>query len=169
MKRTALHIIRTSVLLLLATVLVGCSYLSVRHLERTPWAVGTPSRVALQFWRFEYAVQPVADGYVIRGRAVPREAIPERASWIREMWLATYLADERGRVLAESGQSVPSQPLTPQGVEFSFMLDTDVPADGSRFLTFGYKMTASQGPDSKTDAQPDGPVFFASESAVTRH
>lgn len=157
-----------AVLLLTAT---GCSQLSVRHLQRQPWLLDADQSVELEFWRFEYAISPGDDAFVVKGKAFPvMENYPEWAGWIQELWLASYLSNAEGRVLAKDIEIYPSRELAAgAGVEFLFNLEPQELLDGELFITFGYRITCLESRDAaKTTAPGEQPeVFFASETALT--
>lgn len=166
--------------LLAAAVLAGCSHMSVRHLQRNPWTLGQPGQVGLRFLRFNYTVAPVEGGYRVQGTAVPTANLPERARWAEELWLATYLANAKGKVLAQDTRTLTDLPLRPDGVPFSFVLEalgSAASVNGPFFITFGYQVSASEHPPGQQPTGPDGEtgeavpanVFFASESAITKY
>jgi hypothetical protein len=161
MRRCCLLVVLAAVLLSAA----GCSSTSVRHLPRTPWVLNQPQTVTLNYWEFRYVIEPRTDVFTVSGRAVPTARVPVEASHIQELWLAAYLAGPRGGVLARDIKIFPSQPLDRSGgVEFSFVLRPEQIEKGDLSLAFGYRMTASRGPE----PTPDEQLFFASETALTR-
>ncbi|MBG0775054.1 MAG: hypothetical protein H0S85_01295 [Desulfovibrionaceae bacterium] len=161
----------------------GCSQLSVRHLNRNPWVVNTGQTLDMKFWRFDYEAVPFRNSFGVRGVARPRaDRLPEWASWVEELWLAAYLSDSQGRVVAKDLLVSLPKPLSPEtGVPFEFILEPEDLGDaGPLFLTFGYRMVltpGAKGPDAKPEAnakQEAGAkgdkrkVFFANEGALTR-
>lgn len=155
----------------LATILIlatGCSHLSVKHLAMRPWHLNTSEEVALKFWRFDYRTEARRNGFAIIGKASPvADAVPHWADSVQELWLAAYVSDAKGRVVARDLLVFDPGPLPPdEGLPFLFELQPDKVQSGPLFVTFGYRMVLSGPP-----AQPGGPdrVFFASESALTRY
>ncbi|WP_319530694.1 hypothetical protein [uncultured Cohaesibacter sp.] len=177
--------IRPVLACLLALVLLaaGCSYMSVRHLKRVPFTVDGEQTLTMKFWRFSYRSMPLTAKYGVVGVAFPvAKALPEWATTIDELWLAAYLCDEHGRVIARDKSLIIrlSRLLDPrQGVPFEFILEPeDLPGPGPLFVTFGYRVVVSDGTGvpggpAPTDAAPpkDAPakprVFFAKEGALT--
>lgn len=155
-------------LLLLGLVAACAQHQSVRHLARHPWAVNQPDSLSLKFWRFEYAVAPLADGFGVQGLAVPlTEGLPAWAAYVGELWLAAYVCDAQGRVVTEDVRIITPRPLEPgRGIPFEFSLKPHALAAGKLSITFGYRMTLTDAPPQEGGAPPK--VFFASESALTR-
>lgn len=155
---------------------VGCSYTSVGHLQRQPWILNAEQQLEMRFWEFTYTAESFAGQYRVKGWAMPRtESLPADLGWIEDLWLAAYLSDDQGRVLAQDLRVFSSLPLDPaQGVSFSFTLRPDrLNRTASLQITFGYNMTLTphenhlnQEPGKKT-AEERG-VFFAHEGALTR-
>jgi hypothetical protein len=163
--------LRLLALLLAAALLpglsAGCSHLSVRHMNRQPWSVGTPQSLEMKYWRFEYETVPLHDKFGIRGVAYPVTGqIPDWAAWVDELWLAAYLSDSRGRVIAKDLSVYLPRPLQPsRGVGFEFILQPeDLGRAGHLYVTFGYRMVLTE------SAEPDGEhqPFFANEGALSR-
>ncbi|MGE4296385.1 MAG: hypothetical protein AB7E47_00025 [Desulfovibrionaceae bacterium] len=177
-------------LLVLALVAAGCSSMSVRHLKRQPFTFEGEQTLTMKFWRFSYRSMPLSAKYGVVGMAFPvAQALPEWATTIDELWLAAYLCDEHGRVIARDKSLIIrlSRVLDPrQGVPFEFILEPeDLPGPGPLFVTFGYRVVVSEGAQSapteapaavpasrdgagKPQAAPAKPrVFFAKEGALT--
>jgi|GEM_PF-2547255 len=116
-------------LLLLGLVAACAQHQSVRHLARHPWAVNQPDSLSLKFWRFEYAVAPLADGFGVQGLAVPlTEGLPAWATYVGELWLAAYVCDAQGRVVTEDVRIITPRPLEPgRGIPFEFSLEAPRP------------------------------------------
>ncbi|WP_045222779.1 hypothetical protein [Desulfonatronum thioautotrophicum] len=168
---------RVSILLLLLAI-VGCSYTSVGHLQRQPWILNTEQGLEMRFWNFLYIAESSEGKYRITGRAMPRaENLPENLNWIDDLWLAAYLSDDQGRVLAQDLQVLSSLPLDPdQGVPFMFTLRPDrLNRSASLQITFGYNMTLTPHElylqqDAAEAGRSEGrsAVFFAHEGALTK-
>lgn len=164
--------------LTLACLLFGCSYASVGHLRRQPWILDTPQELEMRFWTFSFVAEFSEGHYVLKGIAEPRgEALPEGVAWIDDLWLAAYLSDDRGRVLAQDILVYSALPLEEgQGVSFSFTLKPDQLSRSAPLeVTFGYNMTLTPhkeykvgDPPKKTAANGKSGVFFAHEGALTR-
>lgn len=152
----------------LAVLLAGCSQMSVRHLDRAPWSTGGNETLSLKFWRFEYAVEPQADRFRITGRAYPvKETLPEWVDWIDELWMAAYISDASGKVLADDLHVYLPGPLdAAKGVPIDFTLKPGRIEDGRLFLTFGYRMALGRGKSSGAAPDPNRRQFFANERAV---
>jgi hypothetical protein len=155
-----------------AMALLGCSHLSVRHLNRQPWSLDSPRTLELKVFSFEYQAAPQKDSFIVDGVARPNpERVPPWADWLDELWLAAYLCDYRGIVLAKDLRLYPPQEL-PRGeaIHFTFNLEPQELESGSLFVTFGYRVTLLDAPGQRPDKNSkdrDRQVFFASESAVT--
>lgn len=161
-----------------AFVLWGCSYASVGHLQRQPWVLNSPRELEMRFWTFSFTAESVDGHYVLNGFAAPRmDRLPEGMGWIEDLWLAAYLADDRGRVLAQDLLVFSALPLdTEKGVEFSFVLKPDrLSRSAPLEVTFGYSMTLTPPRDHAVQDVPKKPhaaekngVFFAHEGALTK-
>lgn len=166
-----------------AVMLLGCSYASVGHLQRQPWVLNMHQELEMRFWSFSYVAESVEGQYVVNGVAEPRsESLPDDLAWIEDLWLAAYLSDDRGRVLAQDLRVYSALPLdSGEGVSFSFVLRPDQLSRSAPLeITFGYNMTLTQGqepvtqehaPGDAVKRQPVGAkpgVFFAHEGALTR-
>lgn len=173
-----LCLLRTSIVVLLALVLLGCSYASVGHLQRQPWALNSQQELDMRFWRFSFMATSASGSYTVAGRALPLTAhLPAEATWIEDLWLAAYLCDDQGRVLAQDLTVFSGLPLDPEeGVPFQFSLKPDqLNRSASLQITFGYNMTLSrQDADAdhekqeSADTQGKEGVFFAHEGALIR-
>ncbi len=156
---------------------VGCSYSSVGHLQRQPWILNAEQQLEMRFWEFSYIAESIGGQYRVKGWAMPKtENLPADLGWIEDLWLAAYLGDDQGRVLAQDLRVYSNLPLDPaKGVSFTFTLRPDrLNRTASLQITFGYNMTltphehymAQDSPDKKT-AEERG-IFFAHEGALTR-
>lgn len=164
--------------MMLACLLFGCSYASVGHLQRQPWVLNTPQELEMRFWTFSFIAESSEGHYVLKGFAQPRtEALPEGLTWIDDLWLAAYLSDDRGRVLAQDLQVFSALPLQAGqgGVTFSFTLKPDQLSKSAPLeVTFGYNMTLTPHKDYMVTDAPKKPaddktnVFFAHEGALTK-
>lgn len=165
-------------LILLTFLAIGCSYSSVGHLQRQPWILNAEQHLDMRFWRFSYVAESFGGQYRVKGRATPKaENLPADLSWIEDLWLAAYLSDDQGRVLAQDLRVYSSLPLDPaQGVSFTFTLRPDrLNRSASLQITFGYNMTLTphehymaQEASERKNAGERGSVFFAHEGALTR-
>ncbi len=165
-------------LILLTFMAVGCSYSSVGHLQRQPWVLNAEQQLEMRFWRFSYVAESSGGQYRVKGRAIPKtENLPADLSWIEDLWLAAYLSDDQGRVLAQDLRVSSNLALDPeQGVSFTFTLRPDrLNRTASLQITFGYNMTLTPHEDymaqealEKKHAGERGSVFFAHEGALTR-
>jgi hypothetical protein len=160
-----------------ALLLAACSQTSVRHLERNAWEVEADRSLAMKFWRFDYRIAPLGDQFSVRGQAVPDVgALPASVHWIEDLWLAAYLCDAGGTVIAQDLRVAEPGPLGPgTNVPFTFTLHPDsLPEAGELYITFGYRMKlVPEGPPEDEDAPPrrafaPAEIFFASEGAMTR-
>ena len=170
--------IRFSLALIFFAFLTGCSYSSVGHLQRQPWILNVEQQLEMRFWNFSYVADSFGGQYRIKGRATPKtESLPADLGWIEDLWLAAYLSDDQGRVLAQDLRVYSSVPLDPdQGVAFTFTLRPDrLNRTASLQITFGYNMTltphghymAQEAPEKKREGEQSA-VFFAHEGALTR-
>ncbi len=162
-----------------AFVLWGCSYASVGHLQRQPWVLNTPQELEMRFWTFSFTAESVDGYYVLNGFAEPRmDSLPEGVTWIKNLWLAAYLSDDRGRILAQDLRVFSALPLdSEQGVGFSFVLKPDQLSRSAPLeVTFGYSVTLTPYQDHVSKkphvagphaAEKNG-VFFAHEGALTK-
>lgn len=165
------------VALLLAFLAVGCSYSSVGHLQRRPWVLNAEQQLEMRFWKFSYVAESFGGQYRVKGWAMPRtENLPADLGWIEDLWLAAYLSDDQGRVLAQDLRVFSNLALdSAQGVAFTFTLRPDrLNRTASLQITFGYNMTLTQHehtmapkPTDKKSVEERG-VFFAHEGALTR-
>jgi hypothetical protein len=158
--------------------LAGCSYVSVGHLQRQPWVLNASQELEMRFWKFSFTAEFVDGHYVLNGLAKPRmDSLPEGMAWIENLWLAAYLSDDRGRVLAQDLRVFSALPLDPErGVEFAFVLKPDQLSRSAPLeVTFGYSMTLTRYRDhvvrdasKKQHAVEKNGVFFAHEGALTK-
>lgn len=150
--------------------LSSCSHTSVRHLNRAPWGTGKTQTLEMKFWRFDYKAMPVEDSFGIRGTAFPNSAnVPDWPKHIDELWLAVYLSDLTGKVIAKDVHVLLPRPLNRgAGVDFEFLLKPeDLGGTHKLFVTFGYRMVLSdRSPGEGEAAAPK--VFFAHEGALER-
>jgi hypothetical protein len=156
--------------------LTACSYQSVRHLDRQPWVAGTDRKLSMKYLTFEYVTELAPRGMRILGTAYPkRPDIPGWADWAQDIWLATYLCNDTGKVLAKQISLLPPQKLSPDtGFDFDFHLEPkDMAGNSPVFITFGYRLMLLADEDVELEAlkatsSNDNGLFFASESALTR-
>lgn len=165
-------------LLLVIFVVIGCSYTSVGHLQRQPWILNAEQHLEMRFWNFFYVAEPFDGHYRITGRALPREEnLPKNQEWIEDLWLAAYLSDDQGRVLAQDLQVLSGVSLDlNQGVPFTFSLRPNrLNRSASLHITFGYNMTLTphenfmklQASEGEHEDERNA-VFFAHEGALTK-
>lgn len=151
--------------------LAACSQMSVGHLNRQPWELGTDRSLPMKFWRFDYAITPVGDHFAVRGTAFPMlENLPPWARRVDDIWFASYLSDKAGTVLAQDLRVFEPGPLdVAGGIPFDFLLRPDtLPTQGDLFITFGYRMKLAPAAEDGKSKPAAGDVFFASEGAMTR-
>ncbi|MFP4236648.1 MAG: hypothetical protein ACLFP9_01180 [Desulfonatronovibrio sp.] len=166
---------KTMLLAFLLVFLTGCSYLSVKHLDKNLFELNQTGELSMRYWDLEY-VGTVENGeYLVSGVALPKtDAVPGWGEWLHEFWLAAYLSDENGVVLAKDMHVFPTQKLDPEkGVKFEFNMSPEtMPSDRNIFLTFGYRMSLTQGrydvPRHEDPLTGEQSVFFASEGALAR-
>ena len=158
--------------------LIGCSYSSVGHLQRHPWILNSEQQLEMRFWKFTYTAQSAHGRYTLAGRAEPvLQNLPSDLHWIEDLWLAVYLSDDQGRVLAQDLTVFSNLALdSGQGIPFTFSLRPDQLSRSSPLqITFGYNMTltphehylAEELP-AKQRAGQRTRVFFAHEGALTK-
>ncbi|NJB68243.1 hypothetical protein GGQ74_001916 [Desulfobaculum xiamenense] len=170
------HVAWIAALVVLAAIVTGCSHMSVKHLKRQPWVLEAGQSLPMKFWRFDYAVVPLTDRFGVRGRAYPvTDAVPGWAEWVGDLWLAAYLSDRDGNVIAKDLRVyLPRSLDRAEGVEFEFILRPDkLETRDDLFITFGYRMKLTSERYGDVDKSPGddtgGEVFFASEGALTRY
>lgn len=157
-------------LVLVAVFAAGCVHMTVRHLKRQPWVLEQPQELSTKFWRFEYQVVPMRDRFGVRGVAYPLESMPGWADWIRDLWMAVYLADENSHVIADDIRVfIPQELDRDKGLRFEFILKpNDLGAGGKLYLSFGYRMVLAKGPADSSEEGQESEVFFASEGALSQ-
>lgn len=149
-----------------ALLCAGCSKATVRHLDRQPWLVDEDRSLTMRFWRFDYRAAHVHQHFAISGRAWPAaDRLPAWAERLDELWLAAYLSDAQGRVIAQDIQVMDPGRLTPSSpTVFAFSLTPeDLGRSGPLYVSFGYRMVVSGPPES---GQAESRVFFANEGAL---
>jgi len=157
-----------------ALLLVACAQTSVKHLNRNIWETDVDRSLAMQFWRFDYRIVAQGNQFAVSGTALPdTAALPPSARWIEDLWLAAYLCDASGAVIAQDLRVAGPGPVAPGlGLPFTFTLHPDaLPEAGELYITFGYRMKlVPEGPEEDKPARQFSPaeVFFASEGAMTR-
>ncbi len=153
-------------LLLLAAGLFACTRLNVEHLEKNPWLVNAEQNMTMQFWAFDYRIVPMRDQFGVRGRAsIQQAAVPERVDYIEDMWLACYLSDREGDVLAQDIRVfAPRSTQEAEDIDFDFILKPEHIEAGPLFISFGYRMVMTSDPSGNAEELP----FFASEGALSR-
>lgn len=161
--------------LALMVFMAGCSHLSVRHMEKNPFKLDQTDQLSMRYWNFEYASTVENGNYVVKGVAMPKTGvIPGWAEWLHDFWLSVYLSDDQGKVLAKDLEVFPAQKLDfAQGITFEFVMEPEkMPSSKGIFLTFGYRMSLTEGrfqsPDLSRPLTGEQSVFFASEGAVAR-
>ncbi len=144
-----------SVWLLCLASVFGCAALSVEHLPRREWKTEAVQTLPLRYLMFRYRVLPVGDEVGVTAEAVPDAArLPEWVSWCAEAEIDVYLTDAQGRVLASSRTLLLPRPLdatTVLPVEARFDLGTA--RHQPLFVTFGYRLTLTDGRPGRSAAQ----------------
>ena len=158
--------------------LAGCSYSSVGHLQRQPWILNSQQHLEMRFWKFTYTAHPAHGRYTLVGKAEPvLENLPSDLHWIEDLWLAVYLSDDQGRVLAQDLTIFTGLPLDcGKGIPFTFTLRPDqLSRSSSLQVTFGYNMTLTPHEQYTMEELPVKQragertrVFFAHEGALTK-
>ncbi len=156
--------------------LISCASQTVRHLKQHPWSLDKPQSMRTNYLRFDFICTQNPKGLEVQGKALPLSdgSIPKWATWARDLWLGAYLSDRSGQVLAQEIKVLPAQELSQSHpIEFSFALKPhSMGKPGPVFISFGYRLVLAPGPQQvleKTGKNHDtSPVFFASESALTR-
>ncbi len=155
-------------LLALALLVLSCSQASVRHMKRQPWRINETQTLDMKFWSFRYESIALRDKLGLKGTAWPvMKILPPWATRIEELWIAAYLSDSLGRVLAKDVHVLLPRDLDQHnGIPFEFILEPqDIGSSEQLFVTFGYRMTLSDG-KSGTSQAGNPNVFFANEGAV---
>ncbi len=158
-------------LLVLGTLLGGCTSLNVHHLSPRMVRSQTPSQLTLKFWTLDYSCVRDGNRFEITGTALPRtNRFPAWSAWMSEMILTAYVCDPQGRVIVRKAFRQESGPFPPtHGMPFRFTLNTPKHVSEPA-ITFGYRMVilaeapsaGSKNPLHATNAQ----VFFASQEAL---
>jgi hypothetical protein len=153
-------------LLVLVAGLAACSQLNVSHLARDPWVVNVEQNATMKFWRFSYRIVPMRDQFGVRGEAsILKDAVPERVDYIEDMWLACYLSDQDGDVLAQDIRVFAPRSLEEaRDIDFDFILKPAHIESGPLYISFGYRMVMASDPTGNAVDLP----FFASEGALSR-
>ncbi|MFW5819179.1 MAG: hypothetical protein ACOCVE_04980 [Desulfovermiculus sp.] len=154
----------------------SCATQNVRHLKQQPWSLDEPQSMQTNYLRFDFLCSQDPGGLKVQGAAYPLEdgPIPDWAIWARDLWLGAYLSDRSGQVLAQEVRILPPQLLTQlHPIRFDFALEPHSMGEpGPVFISFGYRLVLSSEPGSSPsrdkDSGQESPVFFASESALTR-
>lgn len=156
-------------------VLVGCSHLSVMHLPRNQLLPSQSDVISLDFWDFQYLAEIEGDQYSITGKALPNTKVwPGWAEWFQELDFFAYISDGEGVVLARDHNSYLTRRMVPEGVDFAFKIPLEsVPAGADVSLTFGYRMSLTQGefqavPRRGESFASDVDVFSAQQGPVLR-
>ncbi len=152
----------------------GCSYQSVRHLNRQPWSLGQNRSLEMKYLTFNYSSTLVSNKIQVVGQAYPKfQKIPPWAEQANEIWLGTYLSDKQGQVLAKRVKVFPPQSIDHnKAINFNFTLKPqDMGSPGPVFITFGYRLVISPEKNriKETSKDQEKKIFFASESALTRY
>jgi hypothetical protein len=156
--------------------IISCASQTVRHLKQHPWSLHKPQSMRTNYLSINFICTQDPEGLRVKGHAypLPDGSIPEWATWARDLWLGAYLSDRSGQVLAQEIKVLPPQELSQsQPIVFSFVLEPHSMGEpGPVFISFGYRLVLAPGPQAvqgKSDKDDDtSPVFFASESALTR-
>jgi len=162
------------ILAVLMAFAAGCSHLSVKHLDKNLLHPDQTERLSMRYWDFEYVGTVENGDYIVKGLAFPKtEILPGWAEWLHDFSLSAYLSDEKGRVLARDLTVYPTQKVEPEGVRFDFSMSPErMPDPGNIFLTFGYRMSLTEGrfetPLHEKPLTGERSVFFASEGALAR-
>lgn len=166
---------KSAALLVVLALAVGCTHLSVKHLNRRQWVLDTRQTLEMKYWRFEYTATGKKDHFLLAGTAYPLDTyIPDWAMWIDDLWMAAYLSDAQGMVLARDLRVFNPQNLDyGKGVPFEFRLKPEhLAGSGDLYVTFGYRMRLiPHRLASSSDARPltgENTVFFANENALKR-
>jgi hypothetical protein len=129
----------------------------------------------MDYFSFQFTSRPQGQEISFTGRAYPlHEQLPSWAEWIADLWIAAYLSDNQGQVLAKDLRMYSSRPLDyEQGIPFSFVLKpSELGSAGPLYVTFGYRLvlTAVAGGHARYDLglEDEQDVFFANESALSR-
>ena len=150
------------------SLLWACSQapMSVGHLKRAPWSLDEPRSLVTNFMRFDYQIQPVGGAAGIKGWAyLDTQKLPDWAKWIDALRFTAYLSDPEGKVLAQDTHTfLPREARADEGIGFEFTLQPEQWGERPLFVTFGYKLTLTEGRDAQGGKAP----FFASEDAITR-
>lgn len=174
---TVQAVILAGIILFLCLALASCATQSVRHLKRQPWSLDEPQSMRTNYLRFDFLCSQGLDGLRVQGAAYPLSdgPIPEWAVWARDLWLGVYLSDRSGQVLAQEVKVLPPQNLTPaHPISFTFVLEPHSMGEpGPVYISFGYRLVLASGPADRPEEKGEtpgakSPVFFASESALTR-
>ena len=165
-------------MILFILILSGCTYQSVNHLSKRHWETDQSQNLEMDYFQFEYNSHPQAKKVEVKGTAcLKKDSIPAWAAWIDDIWLAVYLSDDQGRVLAKDINIFAPRKLDyEQGIDFSFLLKPEqMGSPGPVFITFGYRVVLTPGrnypgksPDLLSEITRETEVFFASESALSR-
>ncbi|MBS3779143.1 MAG: hypothetical protein KGY41_01980 [Desulfovermiculus sp.] len=170
-------LIVAGIILFLGLALASCATQSVRHLKQQPWSLDEPQSMRTNYLRFDFVCNQGLDGLRVQGSAYPLSdgPIPEWAVWARDLWLGVYLSDRSGQVLAQEVKVLSPQNLTSaHPISFTFVLEPHSMGEpGPVYISFGYRLVLASGPTDRPEENGQGPgakspVFFASESALTR-
>lgn len=158
----------------LLALVTGCSHLNAKHLPQRPFQLNQTETTAMTFMDFRYSAMAEGGKYIIQGTAFPNtKALPGGGGWMHDLVLAAFLSDQDGRVLASDLSTYPTTRVSPEGVPFSFSMSSEsIPAGQAAFLSFGYRMSLTQGEfDSPFQRRPltdEKDVFSASEWPLSR-
>lgn len=158
----------------LCLVVLGCTGLSVKHLNKAPFSPNQTQSLSMRYLTFKYTPYYSLQGYTVKGKTFFKEdKIPGWATYIQELWLAIYLSDAKGKVLAKQIKVYLPQKLTPAGIPFEFSLTPkEIPTQRPLFLTFGYSFKLSPQADYKPPLKSDPLtgdkelIFYASQGAL---
>lgn len=165
--RRAPKMLVLAALALLLAVLAGCAAppMSVGHLKRDEWSLDQARTLQMKFLRFDYQVQPVGDVAGITGWAyLDMAKLPVWVKWLDSLQFTAYICQADGSVVAKDTRTfLPREAKGDVGVPFEFSLRPEVWGDKPLFITFGYRLTLTEGRGLK-GRDP----FFASEDATER-
>jgi hypothetical protein len=135
-------------------------------MKRDPWSLEEPHSLQAKFMRFDYQVLPVGDAAGIKGWAyLDTRKLPEWTKWVESLRFTAYLCNPEGHVVAQDTRTfLPRAARADDGIGFEFTLRPEQWGTRPLFVTFGYRLVLTEGPD----AQGGKGSFFASEDAITR-
>lgn len=144
MKRPAVLRLAAGFLTLL---LVACAGLSAGHLPRNPVRDEAPQRLEMRYVAFQYQARQDSGVLRVEGEAYPDVTrLPDWASWYGEIFVAVYLVDSEGRVLASHEEVLPARQLDREaGFPVAAEFELGTAAQQPLSLTFGYRLSLTDG------------------------